>query len=117
MAGVPKPAYQQIWIDKRSLLKNEYQSIVKKYLDVAPAVKLLFKVVCDIEDLSDFTPAPVGPSEEWATIISSAEEGREHDCNSLGGKTLFSALYETYKVTMNELQAVMKTKHQAGQIK
>jgi hypothetical protein len=39
-------------------------------------MKLLFKVVCDIEDLSGFTPAPVGQSEELAPMVRSADESR-----------------------------------------
>jgi hypothetical protein len=60
MAGVPVPAYQQFWMDKQSLLENEPQSIMDKYPDAAPVIKLLFKVVCDIEELFRFTPVPVG---------------------------------------------------------
>jgi hypothetical protein len=37
---------------------------VDKYPDAAPTMKLLLKVLYDIEDLADFTPAPVGQSEE-----------------------------------------------------
>jgi hypothetical protein len=31
MAGVPVPAYQQFWTDKRISLKTEYKDITSKY--------------------------------------------------------------------------------------
>jgi hypothetical protein len=76
-------------------------------------MKLLFKFVCDIEDLAGFTPASVGQNEEWAAIINSADEIRKNYCKYLIGKTLFSALYWIYTVALNELKAVQKSKHQA----
>jgi hypothetical protein len=72
---------------------------------------LLFNVLCNIEDLAGFTPVPVAQSEEWAIIISSAEESREYYCKSFGEKTLFSVVYATYIVTPKELTAVLKSKH------
>jgi hypothetical protein len=104
-------------MDKRPSFKNGFQSIVDKYPDATPAMKFLFKILCTIEDLAGFTPAPVGQREEYAVIISSAEESCENSCKSFNGKTLFSALYGTYTVTVNELKAVMKSKHQTGQPK
>jgi hypothetical protein len=64
----------------------------------------LFKVLCDIEDLASYTSASVGESEEWVTIISSAEDNRENYCKVLRRKPLFSALYDTNTVTPNELK-------------
>jgi hypothetical protein len=78
-------------------------------------MKLLFKVLCDIEDLAGLTPAPGGQNEEWAAIICGGV-ARKY-CKSLRGKTLFSALYGTYTVTLNELKAVPKSKLQTGQPK
>jgi hypothetical protein len=52
-----------------------------------------------------------------AAIISSAEESSENYCKSLRRKTLFSVLYCTYVVLLNELKAVLKSKYQAGQPK
>jgi hypothetical protein len=108
MAGVPVPAYQQFWMDKRSSLENKSQSIMDKCPDGAPAMKLLFKLVCDIEGLSRFTPAPVGQSGEWTATVSSAEESCKEYCKSLRGKAMFGALYGTYTVTLNDPKAVLK---------
>jgi hypothetical protein len=56
----------------------------------------------------------VGHSEEWVSITSSAEQNRENFCKVLRGKTLFSALYGTYTVTLNELKSVLKASSQKG---
>jgi hypothetical protein len=37
--------------------------------------------------------------------VNGAEEDRENFCKGLDGQLLFSALYGTYMVTMNELKA------------
>jgi hypothetical protein len=78
MAGVPVPAYQHFWVDKRSSLKNEYKDLVSKNPDAVASIKQLLKVLCDLEDLASYTPLSVGQSEEWASITSSAEENREN---------------------------------------
>jgi hypothetical protein len=49
-------------------------------------------VLCSNEDLAWCTPASVGESEEWAAIVSSAEDNHESYCKALRGKTLFSEL-------------------------
>jgi hypothetical protein len=65
----------------------------------------LSKVLCDIEDLASYTPASVGESEKWAAIVSAAEDNRESYSVALRGKTLYSALYGTYTVMLNELKS------------
>jgi hypothetical protein len=57
-----------------------------------------------MEDIASITPASVGERREWAAIVSSAEENHESYCQALRGKPLFSALYGTYTVTLNELK-------------
>jgi hypothetical protein len=80
MAGVPVPVCQQFCAYKRSSLQDEHQNLVKMYPDAASPLKLIFKVTCDIEDLAGCTPASVGESVEWATIVSQAEENRANYC-------------------------------------
>jgi hypothetical protein len=87
---------------------------VSKNPDAAASIKQLFKVLCDLEDLASYTPLSVGQSEEWASLTSSAEENRENFCKALRGKSLFSALYGTYTVMMNELKSVLKASSQQG---
>jgi hypothetical protein len=56
-------------------------------------------------------------SNEWAAIVSSAEDNRESYCNAPCGKPLYSALYGTYTVTLHKLKNVLKASSQAGQTK
>lgn len=44
--------------------------LVSKYPDAASPIKLLFKVLRDMEDLVGHTPVSVGESVEWATVVS-----------------------------------------------
>jgi hypothetical protein len=67
--------------------------------------------------LAIYTLASVGESKEWAAIVGSAEDNGESYCKALLCKTLFSALYATYTVPLNELRNVLKASSQAGQIK
>jgi hypothetical protein len=99
MAGVPVPAYQQFWTEKRSSQKIEYSKIIGANLDEAAPMQQLFKVLCEIEDLANYTPSSVGESEELAVIVSSAEEIHESYYNALSGTPLLSALYGIYTVT------------------
>jgi hypothetical protein len=57
----------------------------------------------------------VGKSSEWTAIVNRAEENRANISQVLDGKPLFSNLYGTYTVTLNELKAVLKVSAQAGQ--
>jgi hypothetical protein len=108
MADIPVPGYQAFWIDKRKALKSEYKRLLSQSPDADAQLKQLFKVLCDIEDVAGYTPASVGDSDQWSSIVSTAEENRQNFCKVLGGKTLFSALYGTYKVALQELKAVLK---------
>jgi hypothetical protein len=77
------------------------------YPDAASPLKLLFKVLCDIEDLAGCTPASVGESVEWATVVSQAEENRANYCQALKGGCLHIALYGMYAVTLNALKTAL----------
>jgi hypothetical protein len=79
-----------------------------KYPDAAPTIQQLLKVLCDSENLVSSTPISVGESKEWAAIISSAEDNSRTIVKDLKGKTLFSALYGTYTVTLNDLKKIQK---------
>jgi hypothetical protein len=117
MTGVPVPTYQQFWTDKRSALKTENSDIVATHPDAIASMHQLHKVLCAIEDLASFTHSTVGESVEWAAIVSSAEDNRKSFCKALRSKPLFSALYGTYTVTLNELKNVLKASSQTGQTK
>jgi hypothetical protein len=68
----------------------------------------LFKVLCDFEDVAEYAPPSVGESEEWTDVVNTVEENRVNFCKALHGKTLYSALYGTYSVTLKELKALLK---------
>lgn len=102
------PGYQAFWAEKRASLQADYKAVIKQYPDADAQYKRLFDVLCDIEDAAGLTPAAVGESAEWAAIISTAEGNRVNYCKALSGKTLVSALYGNYTVTLNELKSLVK---------
>jgi hypothetical protein len=56
----------------------------------------------------------------WVTvtsIVSTAEDNGQNFCKAHTGKTLFSALYSTYTVALQELKGVLKASTRAGQSK
>jgi hypothetical protein len=108
MAGVPVPGYQAFWAKNRATLQAEYKEIKKQYPEAETQYRRLFDILCDIEDVASFTPAAVGESAEWAAIVSAADDNRDNYCKALSGKTLFSALYGNYTVTVNELKPLVK---------
>jgi hypothetical protein len=117
MADVPVPGYQSFWTNTRSALKSEYHSLIAQFPDVETQLKKLFNVLGNIEGVAAYTPASVSNSEQWSAIVNSAEENRQNLCKALSGKTLYSALYATYTVTVHKLKAVLKTNTLASQSK
>jgi hypothetical protein len=81
----------------------------------ASVVQQIHRVLSDIENLAGCTPAKVGESSEWTSIVNSAEENTANFCTGLDGKQLLSFLYRMYTVILNEMKAVLKVSVQAGQ--
>jgi hypothetical protein len=52
---------------------------------------------------------------EWTSIVNSAEGNRVNFCKALDWKPVYSALYDMYAVTLNELKAVSKVSAQEVQ--
>jgi hypothetical protein len=107
MAAVPVPGYQAYWTDKRQTLKSSTSNWWHNF----PTSKHSWNSCsncCDIEDVAGYTPPSVGDSEEWSSIVNEAEANQINFCKALTGKTLFSALYGTYTVTLRELRALLK---------
>jgi hypothetical protein len=117
MAYVPVLAYQQFWMDKRASLKSEYNSLVGTHLNAAASIWKLVNVLCSNEDLASCTPVSVGESVECASKVSSADDNFDSYFKALCGRALFSALYGTNTLTLNELIHVLKVISQAGQTK
>jgi hypothetical protein len=100
-AGVPVPAHQKFWVDKRASLKTAFKDWSATHPDIVPVMHQLFQVLCDIEGITGLTPASVGESKEWAAILNLAEENHENYFQALRGKPQFSALYGTYTLTLH----------------
>jgi hypothetical protein len=113
MAKAPTPGYQAFWSTKRAILQSDYHAVKGQIPDRDAQYRQLFKVLCTIEDTASFTPAKVGESPEWATIVEAAEENAATFCQALSGKPRFSALHGLYTVTLGELKALLK--NSAGQ--
>jgi hypothetical protein len=109
MTGAPVPGYQAFWAEKRASLKSEYQVLIKQYPDADLQYRLLYKVICNIEDVAGCTPAAVGESAEWT-----AEDNRASYCKALSDSVLFSALHGAYTVALNDLKSLLKTSSSAG---
>jgi hypothetical protein len=65
----------------------------------------LYSTLCAIEDVAGYAPAVVGESAEWTAVVSDTEEKRANYCKALSGKTLLSAMYGTYSVTLTDLKS------------
>jgi hypothetical protein len=109
MAEIPVPGYQTFWTTARESIKSEFQRLVGQHPDAEEQLKQLYKILCDIEDVAAYTPASVGESEQWSSIVNTVEENRANFCKALSWKTLYSALYGTYTATLNELKGLLKT--------
>jgi hypothetical protein len=65
-------------------------------------------VLCTIEEVAGYTHTVVGESAEWTAVVSTTEENLVSYYKALSGKTLFSALYGTYTVALEQLRALLK---------
>jgi hypothetical protein len=108
-AGVPGILGRQA-----SNIKVEYQHLVTQFPDADAQLKQLFKTLCDIEDVVGYTPASVGDSEQWSSIVE-AEDNQINFCKALTGKILFSALYGMYTITLKDLKALLNAGKPVGQ--
>jgi hypothetical protein len=74
-------------------------AITNKYPEAASVVQEIYKLLGDDVNLAGCTPAKVGESSEWTSIVNGAEENRAKFCKGLDGKPLFGALYIMYTVS------------------
>jgi hypothetical protein len=109
MANIPVSGYQAFWTNAHETFKAEFQRLVGQHPDAEEQPRQLFKVLSDIEDVAGHTATSVGESQEWTSTVSTAEENRANCCKALSGKTLYSALYGTYTVTLQELKGLLKS--------
>jgi hypothetical protein len=104
------PGFRKYWTQK-----PECHALMNKHPEVASVVQQVYKELSDNENLAGFTPAKVGERSECASVGSNAEENRANFCKAVVGKSLFSALYCKYIVTLNQLKAVLNVSPQEGQ--
>jgi hypothetical protein len=109
MADISVPGYHAFWTDTCNKLKSEYQQLIGQFPDTDSQLKLLFKVMREIEEMPRCTPTSVGDSEQCSSIVSTAEENRKNYYN------LLYTMYGTYTVALHELKAVLKASTPAGQ--
>jgi hypothetical protein len=112
---VPESGFRKYWRHELSSLISECHARTNKYPEAASVLQQVHKVFSDIEILARSRPARVGESSHWTTTLNSAEENRAKFCKFLDGKSLFSALYGMYTVTLKELVAILKVNAQEGQ--
>jgi hypothetical protein len=77
-------------------------------------MRLLYEVICNIEDLTGCTPAAVGESAEWTSIVNTVEDTRARYCIALSGSVLFSVLHGAYIVALKILKSLLKSSNSAG---
>jgi hypothetical protein len=116
MADIPVPEYQAFWTDTSKRLKSEFHQLTWQFPNADARLKQLLKVIRDIEEMARYTAASVGESEQWSSIVSTAEVNRQNFCKALTGNTMFSALYCTYTVELHDLKAVLKAKPQQASL-
>jgi hypothetical protein len=83
---------------------------VQQYPEADAQLKQLLQVLGDIEEVVRHIQVSVVESAEWFAIVNAAEENGAIYCKGLHGNPLFSALYGTYTVTLQELKAVIKVR-------
>jgi hypothetical protein len=106
MARAPLPGHQVFWDEKRASVQAKYKELKRQYTEADQEYIRLFKIICDIEDMTSYTPAAVGKTVEWTAIVSAADKDRANYRNALTGKVLFSALLGTYTYTLNDLKSL-----------
>jgi hypothetical protein len=98
-------------------LKSQYQQLIGQFPGIDAKPKQLLKVIRNIEEMARYTPALVGESEQWSSIVSTAKENRQNFYKVLNRENLFSALYGTFTVTLYELKAMLKASTPGSQSK
>jgi hypothetical protein len=73
MADVPVPGCWKYWTQRLVLLKSEFHAITNKYHKTTSVTQQVYRKLSDIQILAGCTPAKVGESYEWASIVNCAE--------------------------------------------
>jgi hypothetical protein len=76
MVDVSIPGFQKYWTQILAFLNSQCDAIMNKFPEAGSAVQQIHRVHSDIEILARCTPAKVGESSEWATIVNSGEQSK-----------------------------------------
>jgi hypothetical protein len=101
-------AHEQVWLQVAKILQTSYKIIVTKYPDADDVLQQEYKVLGDLVSLACCTAASVGESEKWVRTVDAAENDKASLVKILKGKSLYTAVYGTYTVTLKELKAILE---------
>jgi hypothetical protein len=105
----------QVWLDERHALRTEYKTIVSKFPEADAVLNHVYDILGNIASLARSAPRETSSSIQWEIIVKNALEDRKNLCKALKGKNLFSALFGTYTVALNELKSIVQsTASEAG---
>jgi hypothetical protein len=101
MVQVPPLAYEEHWHIELDSLRAESKAILKKHPEASEAIERVRGILRDVASLAGCTPKKTGESEEWVSVVHLAEADRVRFCRALEGKSLLTALYGVYSITLN----------------
>jgi hypothetical protein len=94
MVGTWVTEYEEYWLHEVNSLNSEYKEIVADYPNAAPVMEQVHKVLCDSQPGRMYT-IKCRERRRVENIMDSAEQDRRQICDTLKGKLLFNALYDT----------------------
>jgi hypothetical protein len=100
--------YEEYWKTEFEALSIESKTLTTESPDATEVIQSVLTTLSNIVSLASCTPAKVGESEEWTSIVNAAQEDRAKLCEALHGKRVFSALYGVYCLTLNNLKKVLQ---------
>jgi hypothetical protein len=100
--------YEDYWKRELESLRTESKDLINESPEARDVIERVLNTLDDIVSLASCTPTTVGQSQEWAGIVSTAQEDKEKLCTILQGKGLFSALYGVYSLTLANLKTVLQ---------
>jgi hypothetical protein len=69
MAEVAVSRFERYWQKEYNSLRDEYRDIVEKYPDAQGIIHQVSRVLSDIVSRAGCTPAHVGESRAWSSIV------------------------------------------------
>jgi hypothetical protein len=101
-------AHERYWLQEVKSLQASYKGIVAQYPDADDVLQQVYRVLGDLVSLAGCTPTNVAESEQWVHTVNAAIADKVSLAKIMKGKSLYSALYETYTVALSELKAILQ---------